>query len=167
VIGMELAVTNYELSLFIHITAAVVGLGVTFAEAFTYPVAMRMDARYLPYKHRFQLAINVFLALPALVVVLATGLYQVSELNYDLGDFWLSGTMTIVFVLALMLLAYFIPEDRRLGAMIERDIAASGSGAVAVSAEYRRRVRIEATAGTFADLLVIAAVYLMVTKPGL
>jgi uncharacterized membrane protein len=51
--------------------------------------------------------------------------------------------------------------------MVEGDIAASGSGAVTISAEYRRRVRIEATAGTFADLLVIAAVYLMVTKPGL
>src|SRR5919106_3011479 len=164
---MELAVTNLEFSLFIHITAAVVGLGVTFAEAFTYPVAMRMNPRYLPYKHRFQLAINLFLALPALVVVLATGLYQVSELNYELGDFWLSGAMTIVVVLALLLLVYFIPEDRRLQAMVERDIAASGSGEVAISAEYRRRVRIEATVGTFADLLVIAAIYLMVTKPGL
>ena len=42
-------------------------------EAFTYPVAMRLNPRFLPFKHRFQLAINVFLALPALVVVLATG----------------------------------------------------------------------------------------------
>jgi uncharacterized membrane protein len=164
---MELAVTNLEFSLFIHITAAIVGLGVTFAEGLTYPVAMRMDPRHLPYKHRLQLAINVFLALPALVVVLATGLYQVAELDYQLGDFWLSGTMTIVVVLALMLIAYFIPEDRRLQAMVERDIAASGSGEVAISPEYRRRVGIEAAAGTFADLLVIAAVYLMVTKPGL
>jgi uncharacterized membrane protein len=164
---MELAVTNFELSLFIHITAAIIGLGVTFAEAFTYPVAMRMDPRYLPYKHRFQLAINGFLALPALVVLLVTGLYQASELDYELGDFWLSGAMGIVAVLALLLLAYFIPEDRRLQAIVERDIAASGSGEVAVSAEYRRRVRIEAAVGTFADLLVIAAVYLMVTKPGL
>jgi hypothetical protein len=34
------------------------------------------------------------------VVVLATGLYQVSELDFELGDFWLSGTMAIVIVLA-------------------------------------------------------------------
>jgi uncharacterized membrane protein len=164
---VPLAVTNYEFSLFLHITAAVVGLGVTFAEAFTYPVAMRLDPRHLPYKHHLQLAINVFLVLPALVVVLVTGLYQVSELDYELGDFWLSGALAIVAVLALMLVAYFIPEDRRLQALVERDIAASGSGEVAISAQYRRRVRIEALAGTFADLLVIVAVYLMVTKPGL
>jgi uncharacterized membrane protein len=164
---MPLAVTNYEVSLFIHITAAIVGLGVTFAEAFTYPVAMRLGPRFLPYKHRLQLAINTFLAFPALVIVLATGLYQVSEANFELGDFWLSGTMTIVIVLALMLAAYFIPEDYRLLAMVQRDIDAAGSGEVALSAQYRRRVRLEAALGTVADLLVIAAVYLMVTKPGL
>jgi len=164
---MPLAVTNYELSLFIHITAAIIGLGAPFVEGLTYPVAMRLNPRFLPYKHRLQLAINLFLALPALVVILATGLYQVSEADFDFGDLWLSGTMTIVIVLALMLAAYFIPEDRRLQAMVERDIAASGSGEVVLSSEYRRRVRWEAAAGTVADLLVIAAVYLMVTKPGL
>jgi uncharacterized membrane protein len=164
---MPLGVTNFEFSLFIHITAAIIGLGAPFVEAFTYPVAMRMNPRFLPYKHRFQLAINSFLALPALVVVLATGLYQVDELGYELGDFWLSGTMAIVIVLALMLVAYFIPEDRRLQRMVERDIEASGSGEVALSNDYLRRVRLEAALGTVADLLVIAAVYLMVTKPGL
>jgi uncharacterized membrane protein len=163
----DFGVTTYELSLFVHITAAIVGLGVTFAEAFTYPVALRMGARFLPYKHRFQLAINSFLALPALAVLLATGLYQVSEADYELGAFWLSGSMTVVLVLAVMLGAYFIPEDRRLQAMVERDIEASGGGEVALSDEYRRRVRWEAALGTVADLLVIAAVYLMVTKPGL
>jgi uncharacterized membrane protein len=164
---MPLAVTSYEVSLFIHIMAAIVGLGVTFAEAFTYPVAMRLGPRFLPFKHRLQLALNVLLAGPALVIVLATGLYQVSEFDYELGDFWLSGTMAIVLVLALMLVAYFIPEDRRLEAMVRRDIEASGDGEVVLSDEYRRRVRWEAALGTVADLLVIAAVYLMVTKPGL
>jgi uncharacterized membrane protein len=164
---MPLGVTSFEVSLFIHITAAIIGLGVTFAEGLTYPVAMRLNPRFLPFKHRLQLAINVLLAAPALVVVLATGLYQVDELGYELGDFWLSGALAIVLVLALMLGAYFIPEDRRLQAMVERDIEASGSGEVALSDQYLRRVRLEATMGTIADLLVIAAVYLMVTKPGL
>jgi Predicted integral membrane protein (DUF2269) len=129
----ELAVTNYELSLFAHISAAIVGLGAAFVELLTYPVALRMDPRHLPYKHRLQLVINALLALPALVVLLATGLYQVSEFDFDLGDFWLSGTMAIVLALALMLGAYFIPEDRRLQAMVERDVAASGDGPVSLS----------------------------------
>jgi uncharacterized membrane protein len=164
---MPLGVTSFEVSLFIHITAAIVGLGAPFVEALTYPVAMRLNPRFLPYKHRLQLAINVLLALPALVVVLATGLYQVDEFGYELGEFWLVGALTIVGALALMLAAYFIPEDRRLQRIVESDIDASGSGDVVLSAEYLRRVRIEAAVGTVADLLVIAAVYLMVTKPGL
>jgi uncharacterized membrane protein len=164
---MPLGVTNVEVSLFIHITAAIIGLGVTFAEGLTYPVAMRLNPRYLPFKHRLQLTINVLLAAPALVVVLATGLYQVDELGYELGDFWLSGALAIVVILAVMLGAYFIPEDRRLQAMVERDIEASGSGEVVLSDRYLWRVRLEAATGTVADLLVIAAVYLMVTKPGL
>lgn len=164
---MPLAVSSYEVSLFIHISAAIVGLGVTFAEAFTYPVALRLGPRHLPYKHSLQLAINQFLALPALVVVLATGLYQVDEAGFELGQFWLSGTMTIVVVLVLMLAVYFIPEDRRLQRMIENEIESAGSGEVTPSDQYRRRVHWEAAMGTVADLLVIAAVYLMVTKPGL
>jgi uncharacterized membrane protein len=164
---MILAVSTYQLSLFVHVTAAIIGLGAAFAESLTYPVAIRLDPRHLPFKHRLQLWINASLALPALVVLFATGIYQASEADYDLGAFWLTGTMGIVLVLAVMLGAYFIPEDRRLRAMVQRDIAASGSGAVVLSAEYQRRVRIEAALGTVADLLVIAAVYVMVTKPGL
>jgi uncharacterized membrane protein len=165
---MPLGVTSYEVSLFIHITAAIVGLGATFAEGLTYPLAIRLDPRYLPFKHAIQLAINGLLALPALVVLLATGLYQVSEAGFELGDFWLAASMAIVIALALLVVAYFIPEDRRLRAMAERDIAASpADGDIAISAEYQRRVRVEAAMGTVADLLVIAAVYLMVTKPGL
>jgi uncharacterized membrane protein len=164
---MPLGVTNYELSLFIHITAAIVGLGATFVETLLYPLAIRLDPRHLPFKHALQLAINKYLALPALVVLLATGIYQVEEFDFDLGDFWLSSAMAIVIVLAALVIAYFIPEDRRLQKMVERDIAASGAGEIALSAEYQRRVRVEAVVGTVADLLVIAAVYVMVTTPGL
>jgi uncharacterized membrane protein len=164
---MTLAVSTYQLSLFVHITAAIIGLGATFVESFTYPVAMRLDARHLPFKHRLQLWINVSLALPALVALFATGLYQASEADYDLGAFWLTGTMGIVLVLAVMIGGYFIPEDLRLQRMAERDLAASAGGAVTLSREYQRRVLVEEWLGHLAGLLVIAAVYLMVVKPGL
>ena len=48
----------FELSLFLHITAVVVGFGATYAEAIAFPVAMRLDPRHLPYVHELQLAIN-------------------------------------------------------------------------------------------------------------
>jgi uncharacterized membrane protein len=164
---VPLAVTSYDLSVFLHVTAVVVGFGATFAESVTFPVAMMMDKRHLPYVHRLQRAINQWLTTPALVVILATGFYQVSDRDWELGDFWLSGTLTIVIVLGAILGMYFIPEDRRLQAMAERDIAASGSGEVVLSEEYRRRGRVEGIVGGLAGLLVVIAVYLMVTKPGL
>jgi hypothetical protein len=40
---MPLGVTSFEGSLFIHITAAIVGLGAPFVDAFTHPVAMSLN----------------------------------------------------------------------------------------------------------------------------
>ena len=101
---MPLALTNYDFSVFIHVTAVVVGFGPTFAESVMFPVAMRMSARNLPYVHRLQLVINQFFALPALVIVVATGIYQMADGNWDYGDFWVSGTLTIVAIIALLLM---------------------------------------------------------------
>jgi uncharacterized membrane protein len=164
---VPLAVTSYELSVFVHVTAVVVGLGATFAESIAFPVAMKLDARHLPYVHRLQLAINQYLTTPALVIVLATGFYQVSDADFQLGDFWLSGTITIVIVLGGLIGAYFIPADRRLGAMVQREIAAAGDGEFVPSPEYLKGARTEGIVGTIAGLLVVVAVYLMIVKPGL
>ena len=165
---MPLAVNSYDFSVFLHITAVVVGFGATFAEAITFPVAMSMDKRYLPYIHRLQRRINQWLATPALVVILATGFYQVSDRDWDMGDFWLSGTLAIVIILGALLGAYFIPEDRKLEAMATRDIAgAPAGGEVTMSQEYMRRSRTEGIVGGITGLLVVIAIYFMVTKPGL
>jgi uncharacterized membrane protein len=161
-----LAVTGYEISLFVHITAVVVGFGATFAEAITFPVAMKMDQRHLPYVHRLQLAINQWLTTPALAVVLATGFYQVADADLELGDFWLSASILIVIALGGLMGAYFIPTDRKLGPMVERELAAAGDGEAVLSDEYQRRARTEGIVGTVAGVLIVVAIYLMVTKPG-
>jgi uncharacterized membrane protein len=164
------AVTAYNFSLFLHITAVVVGMGATFSESITFPVAMMVDKRHLPYVHRLQRAINQWLTTPALLVVIATGFYQVSKGDWDMGDFWLSASLAIVIVLGGLSGMYFVPEDRRLQVMAERDIAASrgasGAGEVVLSDEYARRSRREGIVGALAGLLVVAAIFLMVTKPG-
>jgi Predicted integral membrane protein (DUF2269) len=164
---VPLAITSYEFSLFLHITAVMVGFGATFAESIMFPVALKLSPRHLPYVHRLQLAINQWFATPALVVVLATGFYQVSEGDWDLGDFWISGTLAIVIVIGALLGAYFIPADRRLGPMIEREIADAGPGEVVPSPEYRRQSMMEGVVGTIVGVLLVVAVYLMVTKPGM
>jgi uncharacterized membrane protein len=165
-VTLPLAVTSYEFSVFLHITAVMVGFGATFAESIMFPVALKLSPRHLPYVHRLQLAINQWFATPALVLVLATGFYQVSEGNWELGDFWISGTLAIVIVIGALLGAYFIPADRRLGPMIEREIADAGAGEVVPSPEYRRQSMMEGVVGTIVGVLLVVAVFLMVTKPG-
>jgi hypothetical protein len=62
--------------------------------------------------------------------------------------------------------AYFIPADRRLGPMIEREIAAAGDREVVPSPEYRRQSMMEGVVGTIVGVLIVVAVFLMVAKPG-
>lgn len=165
--GTLAAVTSYNFSVFLHVTAVVVGLGATFAEAIMFPVAMRLNKRHLPYVHALQLAINRWLATPALVLVIATGFYQTSEGDWSFGDFWLSGTFAIVIVLGGLAGAYFIPADRRLGAMVAREIESAGEGEIVLSDEYTRGARTEGIIGSITGLLIVAAIFLMITKPGL
>ena len=49
---MTFAVTFYDVSVWLHVSAVVVGFGATFAESITFPVAMKMDVRHLPYLHK-------------------------------------------------------------------------------------------------------------------
>lgn len=138
-----------------------IGLGATFAEAVAFPVAMRAGERHMPYVHRLGIAINQRLTSPALVVILITGFYQVSEGGWSFGSFWISATLAIVIVLGGLSGAYFIPTDRRLAEAAERDLAGTGT----LSDDYRRRARTEGVIGMLAGLLVVLAVFLMVTKP--
>ena len=49
---MVLAVTSYDFSVFLHVTAVVVGFGSTFAESITFPVAMTLDKPVLARRPR-------------------------------------------------------------------------------------------------------------------
>ena len=167
--SLPLAVSSYNVSLFLHISAVMIGFGSTFAESVMFPVAIKAGVRNLPYVHKLQLAINQWLATPAMVVILATGFYQVSEGNWDLGSFWISATLAIVIVLGGLIGAYFIPADRKLGPMVEAEISAAGDRELKLadlSSEYQRAARLEGIVGALAGLLLVVAVYFMVTKPG-
>jgi Predicted integral membrane protein (DUF2269) len=154
----------YSLSVFLHVSAVVVGFGATFAEAIMFPVAMKAGVRHLPYLHKLQLAINQRLATPALVIVILTGIYQTTE-RWEWSEGWISATFAIVIVIGGLLGGYFIPADRRLGAMVEREIAAADGREVVLSDEYQRGARREGMVGALTGVLLIAAIFLMVTKP--
>jgi predicted integral membrane protein DUF2269 len=154
----------YSLSVFLHVSAVVVGFGATFAEAIMFPVAMKAGVRHLPYLHKLQLAINQRLATPAMAIIILTGLYQTSE-RWDFGEVWITATFAIVIVIGGLLGGYFIPADRKLGALVEQELVAAGDGEVVLSDEYQRGARREGMVGALTGVLILAAVFLMVTKP--
>jgi uncharacterized membrane protein len=155
------AISFYDISVFVHVSAVVVGFGATFAEAIMFPVAMKVGKQHLPYVHRLQLAINQRLASPALLLIIITGIYQTAD-RWEFSDFWISATFLIAIILGGLLGAYFVPSDRRLAPMVERDLAAGGE----LSDEYQRQARRQGMIGALAGVLVLLAVFLMVTKPG-
>jgi uncharacterized membrane protein len=159
--------TLYSISVFVHVTAVVVGFGATFAESVMFPVALKLSNRHLPYVHSLQLAINRWFATPALVVVLLTGVYQTVAGRWSFGDPWISATLAIVVALGALTGGYFIPSDRRLMPMVERELAAAEPGGEAtLSDEYTRQARRQGIAGGVAGVLIVAAIFLMVVKPG-
>jgi len=151
----------YDISVFVHVAAVVVGFGATFAEAIMFPVAMQAGPQHLPYVHRLQLAINQRMASPALGLIILTGVYQTVD-RWEFSDFWISATFVIALVLGALNGAYFVPSDRRLAPLVERDLAETGAPSEAYLAQAKRQGMI----GGLAGVLVLAAIFLMVTKPG-
>jgi ABC-type amino acid transport system permease subunit len=57
----------------------------------------------------------IFFALPAVVVVAATGIYQMDKGGWDYGDFWVSATITILVVILLVNVFFFMTTKPGLG----------------------------------------------------
>jgi uncharacterized membrane protein len=157
-------VTFYNVVLFLHITAAVVAFGVTFS----YPLVFAYLGRtgypgHAAFFHRAQERIGKYLITPAATLILLTGIYLASTGVYDFGDAFVTAGLVIIIVLLGMGGAFFSPRERRLADLAERD---ARSESRQPSEEYlRARVPVE-RAGQLSGLLVIVAIFLMVTKLG-
>jgi hypothetical protein len=155
-------ISLYSISLWLHISAAVVGLGATFALAVGFPLAQKLDARYMPFIHYLSAAINSRLAGPSMVIILITGIYQVID-RWSFSEAWISASFVLIIALGALQGAYFTPTDRKLAALAEKELAA---GATTLSEDYAKQAQREGSIGALAGLLVIVTIFLMVTKPG-
>ena len=161
---MLASITFHSILVFIHVTAAVVGLGATFALAVGFPLAVRLaDPRGLLFVHRLSLDVTRKLASPALLVILITGIWQAADGDFDFGAPWISSAFVLVLIIGGLQGAYFTKTDRKLIAMIEAELAA---GATKLSEAYTKEANREGGMGALTGLLIVAALFLMVTKPG-
>lgn len=160
-----LAIEFYNVVLFLHISSVVIGFGVLFAYPVIFGVAGRADPRSMPVVLRISDALGKVTG-PFLAVIVATGIYMVADGDWGSGDVWLVGVYVIVVVLGALGGAFFAPQGRKLIEIADRDIAAAGDGVVTWSAEYDAVQKRLAQVGFLANVLVLLAVFLMTTKPG-
>jgi hypothetical protein len=117
-----------------------------------------------------QLTLNQFFVLPAVVIVAATGIYQMDKGHWDYGDLWVSATITILVLVALINVFFFIPADRKLLPIIQKTLADAGDRELELDdlpPTYQRWGRAESVMGAVMGILLVAAIFFMTTKPGL
>lgn len=155
------AIDFYAIVLFVHILAVVVGFGVVF----TYPLldayARRTNIVDLVALHRFQVFLTSRLIQPALLVILMAGIYLATD-RWSLGDGWISATLAIVIVIGGLAGAVIGPTEKKLLALAQRDLKQGQKP----SDEYEREAIKLARFGGLASLLIVVALFIMVTKPG-
>ena len=159
-------VSFYNLVVFLHIASAVVAFGVTFAYPIMVPALRPKDLSNAPWVHRVQGKIGKALITPAAVLVLLSGLYITWKSGYDFGDGFVQGGIAIIVILLGLGGAFFSRKEDQLVELAERDLAAGLGSDGKLSEDYERVNRQVATVGALANVLILAAVFLMVVKPG-
>jgi uncharacterized membrane protein len=159
-------VTFYNLVLFVHISAAVIAFGGTFAYGLVQAVVTRPDQRrHVAFWHRLQHEIGNKLIIPGAIVILVAGIYLVAAGNFGFGDPFVTIGVIIIVVLIGAGQAFFSPTELRAAEVAERDIAAAGVGGIVLGAEYQALAKRLAAVGIAANLLVLVAIFVMVIKP--
>ncbi|HEY4278348.1 MAG TPA: DUF2269 family protein [Conexibacter sp.] len=160
----------YAIVLFIHIVAAVIAFGVTFAYPIIDGVARKLDPRSMPSVYEAQMAISRRLTAPAAVVVLVAGIYMATSDRWsNSSSGWWSGALVLLIVIVGLDHGFMVPNARRLRDLAALELQRSGSGSgdtVTFSAEYERLLRQRAAIGAVIWLLVVVALFVMVVKPG-
>ena len=161
---MALAVTFYDVVLWLHISAVVVGFGSTFAYAVIMTVSAKTNPRSVPAVIAGVAANDRTLVTIGSILVLATGIYLAAD-RWEFSDFFIAWGIVAVLVLLGLTHGYFLPHSRKATAAAERDIERAGSGQVEFGEEFNRTSGNVARMGALAGLIVLLTIYVMTAKP--
>ncbi len=156
----------YTFVLFVHIASAVIAFGATFAYPIIELTLKRVDLRALPGWHEAQNQVGHKLITPGALVLLASGIYMVADRWKHAGGFWFGAAGAIVVVLLGLGHGFFAPNARRRRDQARADLDAGAAERGAMSETYDALSRRVMPVGMLSSLLVLAALLLMVWKPG-
>jgi len=160
-----LAVTGYDVVMAVHIMAVVIAFGWTFALPLVFAVASKRDPRTLPVLHRIEVQVSRWMLNPALVVILAAGIFLASD-GHHWSEFFVQWGLAAIIVIGGLVGAVLMPASRRAEAAVSADLAAwSGEGEFQPGAEYLAATRRLTIVGSIASGLVLLTILFMTIKP--
>jgi uncharacterized membrane protein len=151
-------VNTFEIVKFLHILMAIVAVGFNAS----YGVLLTRAAREPEHQLHVVRTVKVMddrFANPGYAVLLATGIWMILISPYRVSDLWIVIALVLYGLAVLGGALGYTPTLRREVALLE-----SGRGS---SEEFRRLAKRGQTIGILLAILVIAIVFLMVTKPTL
>ena len=146
--------TNYLLVKFVHIAAAIIGLGTSAALG----IALEFHGNDTVHGSFVQRVIErglIFVVLPGYLIVLASGLWMV-QLNWSFTTPWIQRAMTLWTGGLVLLVASVVVgrKQRRLFETGDQD-----------TTRYRRLMLLSRVLGGAFGLVILSILYVMVFKP--
>ncbi len=161
---LPLAASAYEYVLALHVIGVVLAFGWTFALPVFYAVATRHATRSLPVLHRIEYTSVRLLLNPALLVVLAAGIFLASD-GHHWQQFYVQWGLAAVIVIGGLAGAVLIPTSKRAEQAALADLQSAGDADPQPSEAYQALVRRLNVVGTALWLLVVVTIIFMVVKP--
>ena len=160
-----IAVTFYNVVVWLHVTAVVLAFGPTFAFGLYIALAQRKYPRAIPAVLESQIAITRSFVTLGGILIFITGMYLAGDV-WEFGDFFVIWGLLAILALLGLAHGFFLPNDQRALRAAKRDIDAAGpAGDVELSPEFNEASGRSARMGPIAGLLVIITIYVMAAKP--
>lgn len=159
------SVQFYDVVVFLHILAVVIGFGPTFAYAMFAAVAAREGLHGTLAVERAILRWNTTGTTIGMTVILLTGLYIAAD-RWSFGDFFVSWGVVAILALFGIVHGYFLPRERRMIAMLEDEAEAAVGNRSAVPSPRVDAINAEVERmGIVAGIAIILTIYVMTAKP--
>ncbi len=159
------AIAGYDVVMAVHIMAVVIAFGWTFSLPVVYAVAAKRDPRGLPLLHRIEFTVSRWILNPALLVILAAGIFLASD-GHHWSEFFVQWGLAAIVVIGGLIGSVLMPAAKRAEEAIERDLARwNGEGAFTPGAEYAAITRRLNIVGSIASGLVLLTIFFMTVKP--
>jgi uncharacterized membrane protein len=158
------AASAYDYVLALHIIAVVLAFGWTFTLPIVYTVATKVDPRSLPVLHRIELRIFRTVLNPALVVIIAAGIFLASD-GHHWKEFFVQWGLGVAIVIGGVAGAVLIPASKRAEAAVRRDLEAWTDGDFQPGPDYLAAARRLSIVGSASSLLVLVTIVIMAVKP--